>query len=669
MSGNQDAMRAGKKRVGIQIKLMGILVPIIVIAIIGILVVVQKATTRILREESEELLQTSAESAVNEVSAWMNDIIGHLDAQRDAIEYMGMNPAEELAYVHHTKGLSTSCPGGIYTATESKEVYANWELPSPDYDPTTRGWYKEGLSHNRFLFGDAYYDLTINDMVVTATCVLKTKTGAVRGVAAGDVQLSEISRIMSGVRLEQTGGAFMIDAGARIILGAADKSVVSTSLDELPKGSIYETVVKWVDSGNEGLHQAKVDGKQMYFFIKWVPDCKWAAVFYVPEAEILSDATSLTRTLIIIAVVAFAVLGGVIFVLVHKSIVTPVKKLDVAAQRIAEGDLNTRVDFRSNDEFGTLADNFGKTAERLHSYVDYIDEISATLREIARGNLAFRLKLDYEGEFAKIRDALNEISESLNDTISQIDTSSQQVSAGAGNLSNGAQSLSQGAAQQAAAVEELSATITELSEQVHKNADDAKQINGQVDSTAASVAQSNERMQDLIRSMTDISNSSAEIDKVIKLIEDIAFQTNILALNAAVEAARAGEAGKGFAVVADEVRNLATKSQEAAKNTADLIKASGEAVQKGSSIANETAQSLLATVEDIKGITSGINELTEASEKQAVSIGQVSEGINQIADVVQNNSATSEETAASSEELSAQAQMLNDLVEKFTLKT
>ena len=550
---NGNLKEKSKKRVSIQIKLMGILVPIVVIAIVGILVVVQKATTRILREESEELLATSADSAVNEVSAWVNDILGHLDAQRDVIEYMGMTPPEELDYVHHTKGLSASCPGGIYTATESKEVYANWELPSADYDPTTRGWYKEGLSHSQFAFGDAYYDLTINDMVVTATCVLKTKSGAVRGVAAGDVQLSEISHIMSGVRLEQTGGAYMMDGGARIILGAPDTSVVGTSFDELPDGSVYAAAVKWVDGGSDGLHTAKINGKTMYFYIKWVPNCKWAAVFYVPEAEILKDATSLTRTLIVIAVVAFIVLGGMIFVLIHKSIVIPVKKLDAAAQRIADGDLNTKVDYRSNDEFGALSENFGKTADRLHSYVDYIDEIAKVLGEIARGNLAFRLNLDYAGEFAKIKAALENISASLNDTISQIDTSSRQVSAGAGNLSSGAQTLSQGAAEQAASVEELSATITELSEQVHKNADDAKQINTQVDATADKVRQSNERMQELIRSMTDINNSSMEIDKVIKIIDDIAFQTNILALNAAVEAARAGNAGKGFAVVADEV--------------------------------------------------------------------------------------------------------------------
>ncbi|MBE7005062.1 MAG: methyl-accepting chemotaxis protein [Ruminococcaceae bacterium] len=669
MGGNFRPGKAGSKRASIQLKLMGILIPIVVIAIVGIVLVVQKTTTRILREKSEELLATSAESAVNEVTAWMNDILAHLDSQRAAIEFLGMAPPQELEYVRSTVDPSSSCPDGIYLATQTKEtVFANW-VPDPGYDPTIRGWYQEGLTHNTFTFGDAYLDMITNNIVVSATCVLKTKAGAVRGVAGGDVQLTEVSKIMSAVKLEQTGGAFMVDAGARIVIGTADSSVMSSSLDDLAKGSLYEAAVKWIDGGQEGLHTAKVDGKTMFYYLKWVPGCKWAAVFYVPEAEILSDVSSLTRTLIVIAVAAILLLSAMIFLLVARMVLTPVKKLDYAAQRIADGDLNTKVDYRSNDEFGALAANFGQTADRLHSYVDYIDEIAKVLNEIARGNLAFRLSLDYAGEFAKIKTALENISDSLNDTIAQIDTSSQQVSAGAGSLSSGAQDLSQGAAEQAAAVEELSATISELSDQVHKNADDARNINAQVGATAEQVEQSNVHMQELIRSMTDISNSSMEIDKVIKIIEDIAFQTNILALNAAVEAARAGNAGKGFAVVADEVRNLATKSQEAAKSTSDLIKASVEAVQKGNGIADETAASLVSAAENIKSITGAVNEMAEASNHQAESITQVSEGIKQIADVVQNNSATSEETAASSEELSAQAQLLNNLVEKFNLKT
>ncbi len=667
---SKNGKASGGRRVGIQLKLMGVLIPIVVVAIVTILMVVQSATSKSILAKSNELLESNAASTVSKIEAWRNDIIAGLEAESKTIEYhSNWTRDEQRAYQGALADSSSPVPTGMYVGTPGKDMIdPSWE-PDSDYDPTTRDWYKDGLNNSKFRFGDPYVDADTQQMVVTASRALKNPNGTLRGVAAGDVRLNSTSEIVSSVKLEQTGGAFLADSKTGIIIGAADSTVTGSLLNDQPSDSVYGQAAQWVTANQAGLHTGTVNGKTVYFYLQWVSDGNWATVCFVPEAEIMADVHSLTRTLVIIAIVAIVALIALIFVLVHRIIIIPVHKLDNVAQRIADGDLNATVDYRSNDEFGTLSTNFGKTANRLHSYIDYIDEISKVLNEIARGNLAFRLNLDYAGEFAKIKHALENISDSLNDTISQIDNSSQQVSAGAGHLSTGSQSLSQGAAEQAAAVEELSATISELSEQVQKNAADARNVSASVSETANQVAQSNERMQDLIRSMTDISNSSMEIDKVIKIIEDIAFQTNILALNAAVEAARAGEAGKGFAVVADEVRNLATKSQEAAKSTSDLIKASVEAVKQGSGIADETAESLLATVEQIRSVTGSVNEISEASERQAVSISQVSEGISQIAEVVQTNSATSEQTAASSEELSAQAELLSELVDKFQLKS
>ncbi|MBQ9458595.1 MAG: methyl-accepting chemotaxis protein [Oscillospiraceae bacterium] len=659
----------GGRRTGIQLKLMAVLIPVIILAIAAILLVVQSATTKIITKENTALLEANAKSVVSEIVSWRSDILASLEMEAKTIEYNTQWTREEQkAYQGAMTVPNSAVPTGVYVATPSKDMIdPSWD-PDPGYDPTSRDWYREGIQNSTFRFGTPYVDADTGLMVVTAARALRAKDGGIRGVAAGDVRMNSTSEIVSTVRLEQTGGAFLMDASTGVVIGAADSSVTGKTTSEIGADTLYAQAEKWAVAHSEGMHEGRVGGKDVYFYVMMVPDSEWATVCFVPKAETMKDMHSLSSVLLVIALVAIVLLSALIFLLVLKIIISPVKKLDAAAQRIADGDLNTQVDYRSNDEFGALSENFGKTAERLHSYVNYIDEISAVLNEIARGNLVFRLKYDYAGEFQKIKKALENISESLTDTISQIDSSSQQVSAGAGNLSNGAQTLSQGASEQAAAVEELSATISELSEQVQKNAKDARGVSAEVSATAENVARSNERMQDLMHSMTEITNSSIEIDKVIKIIEDIAFQTNILALNAAVEAARAGEAGKGFAVVADEVRNLATKSQEAAKSTADLIKASVGAVQQGSSIADETAASLLETVERIKSITGAVNEMSEASERQAVSIAQVSEGISQIADVVQNNSATSESTAASSEELSAQAQLLSDLVDKFVLK-
>lgn len=217
-------------------------------------------------------------------------------------------------------------------------------------------------------------------------------------------------------------------------------------------------------------------------------------------------------------------------------------------------------------------------------------------------------------------------------------------------------------------MEELAATINEISNQVKSNAENAHNVNKLADDVGLKMTESNQQMQTMIEAMKEISSSSSEIGKIIKTIEDIAFQTNILALNAAVEAARAGEAGKGFAVVADEVRNLASKSAEASKNTAVLIESSILAVEKGTKIADETAHTLLESVEGAQKVTRTIDQISKASEEQASSISQITQGIDQISNVVQTNSATAEESAAASEELSGQAQILKGLISQFKLK-
>lgn len=264
--------------------------------------------------------------------------------------------------------------------------------------------------------------------------------------------------------------------------------------------------------------------------------------------------------------------------------------------------------------------------------------------------------------------AMRDINGRLSSTLSQINQAANQVSAGSDQVSSGAQALSQGATEQASSVEELAATITDISGQVKSNAESALNAKEKSEMAGTEIAASNQKMQELIAAMEEISKSSQEIGKVIKTIEDIAFQTNILALNAAVEAARAGAAGKGFAVVADEVRNLASKSADAAKSTTALIEGAITAVSNGTQLVDVTAKSLLSVVTGTQEVASIVNDISTASAEQASSIAQVTQGIDQISSVVQTNSATAEESAAASEELSGQAQMLNNLVGQFKLK-
>ncbi len=394
-------------RVSVQLKLMGVLIPVIILAIVLILVRVQSSASKIILNQSGELLAAEAGKTVSKIEDWRDDILAGLEMEAKTIEYNDQwTRDEQKAYQGAVTNAASAVPAGMYVGTPDKDMIdPSWE-PDADYDPTSRDWYKDGVSNSEFKFGEPYLDADTGLMVVTASRALKTKTGALRGVAAGDVRMNSTSEIVAAVRIEQTGGAFLADSATGIVIGAADSDATGKTMSELGTGTVYGQAAQWVTSLSEGLHTGTIGGKKAYFYVKSVPETSWATVSYVPDAEIMSDLNVLTRTLVVIAIVAIVLLSALIFLLVNRIIIAPVKKLDAAAQRIADGDLNTKVDYKSNDEFGALADNFGQTANRLHSYIDYIDEIAKVLGEIARGNLLFRLTLDYAGEFSKIRDAL-----------------------------------------------------------------------------------------------------------------------------------------------------------------------------------------------------------------------------------------------------------------------
>ncbi|MDO4167705.1 MAG: methyl-accepting chemotaxis protein [Eubacteriales bacterium] len=367
---------------------------------------------------------------------------------------------------------------------------------------------------------------------------------------------------------------------------------------------------------------------------------------------------------IILFVVAAAVLAQKIGKRIIASILTPLREIETVAKELSAGNLHSNIEYHSNDEIGGLAHSLRKSIRILG---EYVDDIARAMQEFSSGNFDVQPEVEWKGDFVDILNAFMSFEQSMSDTVKGIQGVANQVSGGAEQVAESSTELAEGASNQASVVEELTATLENIAERVAQNADHAMEISRKVQESGAEIVNGNEKMQEMVASMQEINRASGEISKIIATINDIAAQTNLLALNASIEAARAGEAGKGFAVVADQVSVLATQSADAAKESTVLIEASVQAVEKGMVIANETAQQLESVAAGSKIITSHVNDVASALKEQTATIAEMNEGVGQINDVVQSNSATSEECAAASQEMSSQAESLEELIAQFRI--
>ncbi len=494
--------------------------------------------------------------------------------------------------------------------------------------------------------------------------------GRFEGVVYGGISADFLSDIVVNLAMGSDGVAYVLDSKGNVI-GHREASVVEEGSNMIEAAKTDSSIAD-VAAVNQRMIQGESGfGTYNFYgdnkFVGFAPidgNQKWSIAIETSQREFKSSLDrSIMLTVLVVVLVVLATFP--VALKVGRSISGPIQSCVARLEKMADGDLHTSSpQVKSKDETAQLAKALETMLSRLN---DVAQDVSHHLDKMAQGDFRETITRTYWGDFVTMEQSIKTIHNSLKDTLSQISQSAGTVASSAVQVSNGAQSLSQGATEQASAIHELSTTADSIAENAKQTAVTAEEAGHFVAQAGAQLGVSVNYVQELNTAMEKISDSSTEISKIIDTIENIAFQTNILALNAAVEAARAGSAGKGFAVVADEVRNLASKSDEAAKATKELIEGSITAVAEGGHVVEKVTESLNKTNSISKNVTIKVNAVVGAVENQTTAISQVTEGIDQISSVIQSTSATSEQSAATAQELSDQSLLMNNLVRKFQL--
>lgn len=517
-----------------------------------------------------------------------------------------------------------------------------------------------------FIISQPYEDSVTGNMVVTFSApVYDLNNKEIIGVAAVDVSIEDISKQVATMDTDfKDGGYTMLISNIGQVLASKDTERVLKNVSEI---GFDDKILSEIDKTTNKIIKYTENGKIRYGIVSDTRDAGWKVLLSISKDSYMALVKTSISTTLVIYLIAFLILI-IAIIAVTKSLVAPIQNLMNVTEELAAGNLDADINIESKDETGRLAESMKKLVLRLNEYIIYIDEISESLDRFSMGDLNIDLKQNYEGDFAKIKNSLLQLSSIFKETIGKIVETSENVAVGSKEIANAAQVLAEGSLYQASTTEELTATVNDLSDRVSTNADNALNASKQVKTAGDLAIESNDQMKKMILAIEEINSKSTQISKIIKVIEDISFQTNILALNAAVEASRAGAAGKGFAVVADEVRNLATRSSDASKETTHLIEESVKAVQNGNLIAVKTGKMLENVLEEVSQSVKLIDEISLASVEQASALKQTLEGIEQISTVVQTNAATAQESSAASNELSNQAQILKNVASGFKIQ-
>lgn len=630
-------------------------------------------------------ISSKEKELIQESNAAANQLTGFLEQYIKCTEQLAQNPEIKQVMneikpgddISKAEKMETVLENLIHIAnTDTENVMATWIsdlnasaliqsdgfVSDEDWDITGRGWYG-CIETKEPILTEPYIDSSTGKLILSAACpVMDDTTGTVLGAVGMDISLDHMTTVMSEYKIGNKGYILLLSENGTFLYHP-QSDIIQKNVKDI---NISENVLNAMESKKDEFLKYRAQGQTKYGSLQHAGDTGYIVLSCLP----LSEYYAMLIGMIVALIVIFSV--GILLITFNikksaSNLTKPILELNHTAQQLADGNLNVNINITSSNEIGELGESFQKTVNRLKEYIAYIDETSEVLAQIANGKLSIDLKNDYVGEFHKIKTALLHISDSMNQVMIGINESSERVSIGASELASASQVLAEGAELQAASIEELAATTNTVADQVENSRREAEASAKATAQTATMIEENQAKMQQMMEAMHKIHETSQQVVGIIQTIEDIASQTNLLSLNASIEAARAGDAGRGFAVVADEIGKLALESSKAANTTKELIEISMEEINKGNTITVGAMNSLKESVSAVDQVNNMIQETAQSAAIQAENMKQLRVGIEEMAHGIQDNSAASQQTSATSEELASQADILNQMVQKFEL--